>query len=287
MSNVIQIKHGTGRPSDGTLAPHELGHGSDGFLYIGGQLKELEDGKFEYGNTEEIKVGYASLADKANGFTKDAETAIKNIKVDKAGSADYTAEAQYAEQAWSATNATNATNAVNIQKPSGNGYDSIKQIILDSVYPVGAIYMSTSINSPQNFLGGTWEPIEGQFLLAANGSYKAGTTGGSTSYNIETKHLPSHVHTFTGKEVQHDHSTFRRDPSATSSAQYQSMVDTWGTGEKVNGFAHQNITETTAKQMRTDSVSITPTGEIGATGEGEAIKIIPPYLAVYMWKRTA
>ena len=37
-----------------------------------------------------------------------------------------------------------------------NVYDSIKNILLNSVYPIGSIYISVNPVSPQNFLGGTW-----------------------------------------------------------------------------------------------------------------------------------
>lgn len=70
----------------------------------------------------------------------------------------------------------------------------IKTDILNAVYPVGSIYMSTQNTSPATFLGGTWEQIQDRFLLAAGSSYTAGNTGGAATVALETANLPSHKH---------------------------------------------------------------------------------------------
>ena len=56
--------------------------------------------------------------------------------------------------------------------------------------------MSAANVSPTTFLGGTWEPIQDTFLLAAGSSYTAGSTGGSADSII-----PYHNHTATGGAV--------------------------------------------------------------------------------------
>ena len=43
-----------------------------------------------------------------------------------------------------------------------------KADLLQLVYPVGSIYISTNNVSPQTFLGGTWTQIQDRFLLAAS-----------------------------------------------------------------------------------------------------------------------
>ena len=40
----------------------------------------------------------------------------------------------------------------------------IKGVLLDMIYPVGSIYMSTKNTSPKTFLGGEWTQIAGRFL---------------------------------------------------------------------------------------------------------------------------
>ncbi|MBR2247047.1 MAG: hypothetical protein IJ880_08495 [Bacilli bacterium] len=69
-----------------------------------------------------------------------------------------------------------------------------KSELLDLIYPIGAIYISATSTSPATLFGGTWEQIEGKFLLASDTNYEAGTTGGSATVTLETTNLPSHIH---------------------------------------------------------------------------------------------
>lgn len=120
----------------------------------------------------------------------------------------------------------------------------------DSVYPVGSIYMSTVATNPKTLLGfGTWERIEDRFLLAAGTTYKAGATGGEATHKLTVSEIPSHSHSTPVAYA---------DNSGGSSGH----VTAWG--RKSSSFVSTN-----------------------ATGGGEEHNNMPPYLAVYMWKRTA
>lgn len=55
--------------------------------------------------------------------------------------------------------------------------------VLDAIWPVGSIYLSTQSTDPGTFLGGTWSRIQGRFLLAASSTYPAGSTGGAAKHN--------------------------------------------------------------------------------------------------------
>lgn len=83
--------------------------------------------------------------------------------------------------------------------------------LLDAVYPVGAIYMSTKSTSPHTLFGGTWVQIKGRFLFAAGsntvntdttyGSMSAGTInrsageqGGEVTHKLTTSEMPKHAH---------------------------------------------------------------------------------------------
>lgn len=67
---------------------------------------------------------------------------------------------------------------------------SLSNNVIDSVYPVGSIYISVSNNSPSTLFGGTWKQIKDTFLLAAGASYNAGTTGGSSSFKLTKAQTP-------------------------------------------------------------------------------------------------
>lgn len=53
---------------------------------------------------------------------------------------------------------------------------------LDAIWPVGSIYISTRSTDPATFLGGTWNRLQGRFLIGASSSYPAGSTGGSETH---------------------------------------------------------------------------------------------------------
>lgn len=75
---------------------------------------------------------------------------------------------------------------------------------MESVYPVGATYISTNSTNPATLFGfGTWERIEGKFLLGATdggtgsgASYIAGATGGAATVTLTAAQsgLPAHNH---------------------------------------------------------------------------------------------
>ena len=74
-----------------------------------------------------------------------------------------------------------------------------QEITFDTIYPIGAIYISVSNIDPGTLFGGTWEAIGGQFLIGANSSYTAGNTGGSAT--MSHTHTMAHTHT-----MSHTHS---------------------------------------------------------------------------------
>lgn len=141
--------------------------------------------------------------------------------------------------------------------------------LLDLVYPVGAVYMSVNAASPATLFGGTWERITGRFLLAATdggssgASQAAGRTGGEeTHYHSTQEHtltineIPSHQHSFNYHTYQ--------IASGSVNRRFLSYSDsgTWNSNGTGGGSSHSH-------------------GDTGSASN------MPPYLAVYVWKRTA
>lgn len=126
--------------------------------------------------------------------------------------------------------------------------------ILDNVYPVGSIYMSVNSTNPANLFGGTWEQIQGRFLFGMNSSYPAGSTGGEITHALTINEMPEHNHTIyypnAGGPYGHANIGYPKD-SGTNMTWCAEMCKTAPTG---GGAAHNNM---------------------------------PPYLSVYIWKRTA
>lgn len=133
---------------------------------------------------------------------------------------------------------------------SGGGADI--STILSKVYPVGSIYMSVNSASPATLFGGTWERIKDQFLLAAGDKYAAGKTGGEATHTLTENEIPAHRHSIWFPNAGGEQSAAIGYPEAGSkNTWYAEASKTAGAG---GGAAHNNM---------------------------------PPYLSVYVWKRTA
>ena len=128
----------------------------------------------------------------------------------------------------------------------------ISSSIADLVYPVGSIYMSVNSTDPAQLFGGSWTQIQDRFLLGAGTSYTNGRIGGAATCQLTTDNLPSHTH-----------------------SQY---VATTGGSISAN---MDYVDYSTSARTATQGI------QTGATGKGEPFNILPPYLPVYMWKRTA
>lgn len=120
---------------------------------------------------------------------------------------------------------------------------------------VGEIYMTTSSENPNVKFGGTWEQIKDVFLLSAGDEYIAGSIGGEAEHILTIDEMPSHAHTF------NRHQLWRTEdvPEAGTS----------------NGYGASNKT----LSVYSDNTSM--------TGGSQAHNNMPPYLAVYVWKRVA
>lgn len=114
--------------------------------------------------------------------------------------------------------------------------------------PIGTIYMSTVSTSPATYFGGTWEQIKDRFLRTADSN--PGATGGEATHVLTESELPSHNHTFRG-----------RVGSGTS------------TGTKVVELY--------------SAAGNTTTAYTNYTGGTSGHENMPPYLVVYIWRRTA
>lgn len=130
--------------------------------------------------------------------------------------------------------------------------------LLDMVYPVGSIYLSVSGTDPQTLFGGTWARLEDVFLLAAGAKHAAGSTGGEESHTLTEDEIAPHKHAMAyGPESSAADTGFSYGiaaGNATNSAGGRGYASNLGTFSAGGGQPHNNM---------------------------------PPYLAVYTWKRTA
>lgn len=148
--------------------------------------------------------------------------------------------------------------------------DSINSIqtqvngLLELVYPKGAIYISTISTNPSVLFGfGTWEQIKDTFLLSAGDTYTAGSTGGEAEHVLSKSELPSVI----GEIVTHGVYSGTPIAAVTGCFSVKNTVSGKYLGGSTGGA---------------DSISNV---KFDNGGKGQAHNNMPPYLAVYMWKR--
>lgn len=128
----------------------------------------------------------------------------------------------------------------------------------DIFYPVGSIFQSTDETSPATFIGGTWERFgNGRVLVGVDEEDSdfstIGKTGGEKEHTLTTDEMPSH-----------EHSIPRTANSGSSDYN----------GKKVVGAPYNSTYYPTAAATN-------------KTGGDKAHNNMQPYIAVYMFRRTA
>lgn len=159
----------------------------------------------------------------------------------------------------------------------------LKDYILQGLYPVGSIYLSVNSTNPGTIFGGTWTQLKDRFLLGAGYTYTNGATGGAATVTLTTSQLPAHAHG----------ATFSSGKAASAGAHtHQIGTDYDGGGGSVYGTVHKASTGAEKMAGATSSNgahthTVTGTVAVSNTGGGGSHNNMPPYLVVYMWKRTA
>lgn len=153
-------------------------------------------------------------------------------------------------------------------------------VTLDSVYPVGSIYISVNDNfNPNKVFPGTWESFgKGRTLVGVNTSdiefQSSEDTGGEKTHTLTIEEMPSHNHSAsTGGAGKHAHTVgYRKRQDAYGKGTMDAMH--WNTG--------------TASTIATSEVANhSHTVTVESAGSGIAHNNMMPYITVRMWKRTA
>lgn len=144
--------------------------------------------------------------------------------------------------------------------------------ILDA-YPIGSIYLSVSNTNPSTLFGGTWEQIQDTFLLSAGSTYTAGNSGGSATHTLTVNEIPSHSHDTRS-------ATYNGAWSGNSGSMLNRRLNAYFADSQYNSFSYD-------ARSNIAHIERVTTGDTSETGGGQAFSTMPPYLVVYMWKRTA
>lgn len=134
--------------------------------------------------------------------------------------------------------------------------NSMIAVYWKTIYPIGSIYISTSATfNPNTTWGGTWvKTAQGRCLIGANDTYPIGSTGGEATHLLTTAEMPSHIHKFSRPA--------------------------WTGAEYVAGDRYfSNV----GSEKTCNAVS----GQTETAGSNKPHNNMQPYLAVYIWERTA
>ncbi|MGM9543584.1 MAG: phage baseplate protein [Romboutsia timonensis] len=118
---------------------------------------------------------------------------------------------------------------------------------MDNIYPIGSIFISTVKTNPSEYFGGEWEQIKDRFLLACGSTYSNGSTGGEATHVLTELEMPKHWH---------------------------KTVINFGGNETLDGYSSYSYQSGSRYYNNTSSA-----------GGSQPHNNMPPYLAVYIWKR--
>ena len=137
--------------------------------------------------------------------------------------------------------------------------------LLDTVYPVGSIYITTSDTSPASFLGGSWERYaKGRTLIGVNEKDKdfidATHSGGNKTQTVDGANFRAHIAFNSAGRFwfQQDESTEPwNSTSSVDNARFDWNTGTWGTKTGIRISNKQTLNN------------------------------LPPFQTVYIWRRIA
>lgn len=189
-----------------------------------------------------------------------------------------------------------------------------KQEIVDFIYPVGSLFISTTSTNPSTYLGGTWERWgQGRVPISVSDTDSdfnaANKTGGEKTHILSTDEMPSHLHAkgtlATSSAGAHEHNVSGTAVSAgththkgwnrnvySGGGNHAALVTTGTSSSSAtqkdvasSAGAHEHSVSGTAASAGNHSHTIS--GSTASAGSGNAHNNMPPYITCYMWKRTA
>ena len=167
-------------------------------------------------------------------------------------------------------------------------------VTLDSVYPVGSIYISVNDSfNPNDVFPGTWVSFgKGRTLVGVDTSdpefQSSEDTGGEKTHVLTVDELPEHNHDVTVENKELTGSVWN----------FVGQNAKFGPGNSTSGVFSKGGDGTCFYPSSTGKATGVNDGFImdathdhtatsGNTGSGMAHNNMPPYITVYMWKRTA
>lgn len=144
--------------------------------------------------------------------------------------------------------------------------------------------MAVVSTSPATLLGGgTWSQIAGGRVLVGQTGGDADfdtaeETGGAKTHTLTAAEMPVHTHVQNShNHTQDQHAHVQNLPTSQTGGQNSSTRDTSTTGSSADALSTAGATATNQAATAVNQNA----------GSGGAHNNMPPYLVVYIWKRTA
>lgn len=150
-----------------------------------------------------------------------------------------------------------------LESPGWISLQNFEKYLLNKIYPIGSIYISTQNISPETILGGTWETFgQGRTLI--------GVDTNDSDFNMSLKEGGEKTHVLTLPETPvHSHNLLSSDGVA------QTCRDL-------------NTTSTVSRVIYSTSTGVDSSiGRMSSVGGNGAHNNLPPYITVYMFRRLA
>ena len=156
--------------------------------------------------------------------------------------------------------------------------------VLDRIQPVGSLYYSTNDTSPASLFGGSWERYaQGRVMVSASdtdGDFSVGKTGGSKTHS----HLYGLVYgDYYGMAALHIATNDNRDHH-TGVIDYESHD-----GNRISPHTKPPISSIDGDFAKTvdGSYGRRNIALMQTEGNVQTVSSMDPYIAVYIWRRTA
>lgn len=177
--------------------------------------------------------------------------------------------------------------------------DELKRILIDTIYPVGSIYITTNDINPSETLGGEWEKYSQGRTLIGDGTdndgdingekiaFTAGNKGGEYRHTLTVSEMPSHQHQLplVGNSVN----------DGTNGAGFFNFIYGKGQtaqtiGQKTELYITDNAKDAEGNEYSFRTSFTGGNNNVSGTNttvqNNSATNNIQPYVVTYIWKRT-
>ena len=227
--------------------------------YVFNNFKNIEANNTEISKLKQADITLQNhIDDEMNARTEDIENVNSAINTEKNAriSADNAINQKLTQET------TELTSKIDNNTSQITSLNSMLSVYWKTLYPIGSIYISTNSKfNPNTTWGGTWKKTaDGRCLIGANDTYPLGSTGGEATHTLSVNEIPSHDHN----------------------------LSDWAMSWKLTGDSGEvNINTPVTSNAWTDNHGYFKSQTSKATGGGQPHNNMQPYLAVYIWERTA